>query len=245
MSFHLNCLLVGLCSVIIRTVCSQGSADMKNNNNTYLAPSVNSRDGLLSLDKFHYLDVPPIDIIIVYDDFECIFECLNHPLCMSVNLATEEQLRCQLLSSHKENNTKKLYQNKSSDHYYFAKLPCSSKRCQNRGTCLHTKRNYKLFECLCEHGFSGEHCEKDIDECSKGGHTCDVNANCQNTNGSYNCSCKKGYTGDGRSCSDIDECVTEKDECGTDAVCNNTEGSYNCTCRTGYSGDGRTCKGSF
>lgn len=41
----------------------------------------------------------------------------------------------------------------------------------------------------------------DIDECSTDGHTCDVNARCQNTYGSYNCSCKKGYRGDGRSCS--------------------------------------------
>ncbi|PFX17239.1 hypothetical protein AWC38_SpisGene18444 [Stylophora pistillata] len=96
----------------------------------------------------------------VYDDLECIFECLNHPLCMSVNLGAEEKLWCELLPSDKENNTKKYYQKKSSHHYYFEKLPCSSRRCQNRGTCLHTKRNYKLFECLCENGFSGEYCEK-------------------------------------------------------------------------------------
>ena len=41
----------------------------------------------------------------------------------------------------------------------------------------------------------------DIDECITGNHDCDVNANCINTVGSYNCSCKKGCTGDGRSCS--------------------------------------------
>ena len=40
----------------------------------------------------------------------------------------------------------------------------------------------------------------DIDECSKGSHDCDINANCTNTNGSYSCTCKEGYTGKGESC---------------------------------------------
>ena len=39
----------------------------------------------------------------------------------------------------------------------------------------------------------------DIDECSAE-HKCDVNAVCNNTKGSYNCTCKKGYYGDGRNC---------------------------------------------
>ena len=39
----------------------------------------------------------------------------------------------------------------------------------------------------------------DIDECSAG-HKCDVNAVCNNTKGSYNCTCNKGYYRDGRNC---------------------------------------------
>ena len=39
-----------------------------------------------------------------------------------------------------------------------------------------------------------------IDECITNHHSCDVNAICQNTVGSYNCSCKPGYSGDGRKC---------------------------------------------
>ena len=41
----------------------------------------------------------------------------------------------------------------------------------------------------------------DIDECSNGSHVCDVNANCTNTVGSHNCTCKEGFTGNGDTCS--------------------------------------------
>ena len=40
----------------------------------------------------------------------------------------------------------------------------------------------------------------DIDECSSE-NDCDVNAKCLNTMGSFKCSCKQGYQGDGRNCS--------------------------------------------
>ncbi|KAL9961181.1 hypothetical protein ACROYT_G030079 [Oculina patagonica] len=41
---------------------------------------------------------------------------------------------------------------------------------------------------------------RDIDECSASIPVCDVNAICKNTRGSYRCSCKAGFTGDGKSC---------------------------------------------
>ena len=41
----------------------------------------------------------------------------------------------------------------------------------------------------------------DLDECSTYTHNCDVNADCINTVGSYSCTCKAGYTGDGQTCS--------------------------------------------
>ena len=40
----------------------------------------------------------------------------------------------------------------------------------------------------------------DIDECSSNSHSCDVNAVCNNTRGSYTCACKSGYSGDGTNC---------------------------------------------
>ena len=40
----------------------------------------------------------------------------------------------------------------------------------------------------------------DIDKCSTNSHSCDVNAVCSNTVGSYACACKAGFTGDGSTC---------------------------------------------
>ena len=40
----------------------------------------------------------------------------------------------------------------------------------------------------------------DIDECSVDVSPCDENADCTNSAGSYSCSCKQGFTGDGSSC---------------------------------------------
>ena len=40
----------------------------------------------------------------------------------------------------------------------------------------------------------------DINECKEGTHNCSSNAVCNNTKGSYNCTCKPGYEGDGDDC---------------------------------------------
>ena len=40
----------------------------------------------------------------------------------------------------------------------------------------------------------------DIDECDTGKHQCDSHAFCNNTKGSYICTCKPGYFGNGLNC---------------------------------------------
>ena len=40
----------------------------------------------------------------------------------------------------------------------------------------------------------------DIDECSADSSPCDENADCTNTDGSYSCTCKEGFDGDGMTC---------------------------------------------
>lgn len=40
----------------------------------------------------------------------------------------------------------------------------------------------------------------DIEECQTETDNCHVDANCTNTNGSFNCTCLAGYSGDGVTC---------------------------------------------
>lgn len=48
---------------------------------------------------------------------------------------------------------------------------------------------------------TGTFCVADLDECSNGTHKCNNNAECHNTLGSYRCTCKEGFSGDGFFCS--------------------------------------------
>ncbi|KAL9974366.1 hypothetical protein ACROYT_G011390 [Oculina patagonica] len=68
---------------------------------------------------------------------------------------------------------------------------------------------------------------EDIDECITGNHDCDVNANCTNTVGGHNCTCKAGFYGNGSSCSDIDKCSNGSHKCDVNANCTNTVGGHN------------------
>ena len=40
----------------------------------------------------------------------------------------------------------------------------------------------------------------DDDECDNGLHNCDINANCINMIGSFECTCNDGYLGNGTTC---------------------------------------------
>ncbi len=43
-------------------------------------------------------------------------------------------------------------------------------------------------------------CCADINECLDGTDECDENADCIDTEGSYTCTCRRGYAGDGFTC---------------------------------------------
>ncbi|XP_078365439.1 uncharacterized protein LOC144649742 [Oculina patagonica] len=109
--------------------------------------------------------------------------------------------------------------------------------------CVHTlgaKGGYTWNDVSCNNCYNFT-CFKVIDECATGHHSCDVNAICQTIVGSYNCTCKAGFYGNGRKCFDVDECKTNLHSCDVNAVCNNTKGGHNCTCKDGYTGDGKNC----
>ena len=88
--------------------------------------------------------------------------------------------------------------------------------CDQNADCSNTEGSYK---CICKTGYegNGRHCSGelhagqflllaiilinlDIDECSTGVSKCDANAYCTNTVGSYKCTCKAGYEGNGFKC---------------------------------------------
>ncbi|CAG2220240.1 unnamed protein product [Mytilus edulis] len=111
------------------------------------------------------------------------------------------------------------------DKTIFCTAICyGSTSCPNGGTC------FLPDTCLCAAGFDGLQCS-DINECHLGTHNCQQL--CTNTNGSFTCSCRTGYTlnNDQTTCTDINECH-ESNNC--TQLCNNTMGSYDCNCHQGY-----------
>ncbi|XP_033640831.1 fibrillin-2-like [Asterias rubens] len=81
--------------------------------------------------------------------------------------------------------------------------------CLNGGTCIAPN------QCRCRTGYSTPRCA-DLDECTEGPNTCDMNADCTNTEGSYSCACKAGYWGDGRTCTDIEPPQFQAGTCPSD-----------------------------
>uniref|UniRef100_A0A7N6ACL4 Signal peptide, CUB and EGF-like domain-containing protein 2 n=1 Tax=Anabas testudineus TaxID=64144 RepID=A0A7N6ACL4_ANATE len=80
------------------------------------------------------------------------------------------------------------------------------------------------------------------DPCADGSDGCHIDAICQTTQGSYKCTCKAGFKGDGHHCEDIDECDLEYNG-GCVHECNNIPGNYRCTCYDGFNlaHDGHNC----
>lgn len=93
----------------------------------------------------------------------------------------------------------------------------------------------------CDVGFVREGCTGqmlgncvDQDECADGTNTCDQQATCTNTEGSFECACGAGLWGDGTQC---EACtINSHSDAGSTLV-------SNCTCDTGFdTGDGVTVK---
>ncbi|XP_075263957.1 uncharacterized protein LOC142355784 [Convolutriloba macropyga] len=81
----------------------------------------------------------------------------------------------------------------------------------------------------------------DINECDFDDPICGNNSQCNNTIGSYFCTCDIGYYSPDSThhdCTDVEECLddygNESDICGDFSNCTNTIGSYFCTCLIGF-----------
>ncbi|XP_072278862.1 endosialin [Pyxicephalus adspersus] len=90
------------------------------------------------------------------------------------------------------------------------------------------------YQCICPEGYelaADEHSCEDVDECEDE-ETCEHS--CQNTLGSYTCSCDLGFTvaeDDPERCVDIDECRIAR-MC--QQMCVNYIGGFECYCSEGY-----------
>nr|XP_012329595.2 vitamin K-dependent protein S [Aotus nancymaae] len=112
---------------------------------------------------------------------------------------------------------------------------CSPLPCNEDGY-MSCKDGKATFTCICKPGWQGEKCEFDINECKdpsnlNGG----CSQICDNTPGSYHCSCKSGFVmlSNKKDCKDVDECFLKPSICGI-AVCKNVPGGYECECPEGY-----------
>uniref|UniRef100_A0A158P9N2 Nidogen 1a n=1 Tax=Angiostrongylus cantonensis TaxID=6313 RepID=A0A158P9N2_ANGCA len=94
----------------------------------------------------------------------------------------------------------------------------------------------------CASGWTGRHCDQDVDECVAGVVSCGPNAECVNTAGGYECRCQKGYSGDGKLCSLAERCYSRFGRsCSANASCEENPDGPRCVCGRGYRGDGFVC----
>ncbi|XP_048587806.1 fibrillin-1-like [Nematostella vectensis] len=173
--------------------------------------------------------------------WNCQVKCYVNQACRAVNYKKGANLgSCELLSAKAGSFPIDLLKFPGID-YYGPNEVCVPNPCPSANmTCVELKGNPR-YRCECPQGYIGSACETDVDECYPGHYNCHQDATCANTIGSFACTCKPGYTGNGVSCEDIDECSSGSNNCHQDASCANTIGSFACTCKPGYTGDGINC----
>lgn len=120
---------------------------------------------------------------------------------------------------------------------------------------------YFLIAQVCWNGYYLElitHFIQDIDECWHN-NICSTNGYCTDTEGSFNCACNVGYSGDGYDC--VGMFLTFKllvnliikpnlrfewvwsngVPCSINQTCINVEGNFSCPCRKGFYSNGPDC----
>ncbi|XP_043928775.1 protocadherin Fat 4-like [Protopterus annectens] len=128
---------------------------------------------------------------------------------------------------------------------------CSEHLCQNGGSCQKTfgmspvitvfdslsvifvtHRFTFPFLCECSTGYTGPHCEVNINECQSS--PCLNNRICVNDLGGYFCSSSEGFSGQ-MCATDTNQC--EKNICQNEGPCLTSVGSFHCHCAAGYTGN--------
>ncbi|XP_077188844.1 protein crumbs homolog 1 isoform X3 [Paroedura picta] len=108
---------------------------------------------------------------------------------------------------------------------------CSLNPCTHDGIC---EDFYTYYGCTCAKGWTGTHCESNIDECAP--NPC-VHGSCHDGIDSYKCTCDPGYQGV-RCEEDIDDCRGHL--CANGATCIDGVNGYSCLCAGNFTG--RFCR---
>ncbi|XP_044163643.1 uncharacterized protein LOC122947998 [Acropora millepora] len=183
---------------------------------------------------------------------ECVLMCRTDDRCQSFNFVISRHL-CEFNDRTKEAKPKGFVADP--DRYYYTKdinrVPLGSVNDLAAESCKEIKASEpqvtsgKFWLSTIKRGMVLlAYCDMetfDVDECSASSPVCDKNGICNNTVGSYNCTCKQGYSSaEGKRCKDIDECQISS-PCHVNATCRNSDGSYSCSCNYGFEGDGKSC----
>lgn len=98
----------------------------------------------------------------------------------------------------------------------------------NNGTCTDYINDYR---CDCLAGFTGEHCEINVDDCQDD--PCLNGGTCVDQVNSFRCQCVPGYVG--RVCQDkVDYCLAKP--CANGGRCIPGTNDYRCACKPGFTG---------
>lgn len=120
--------------------------------------------------------------------------------------------------------------------------PCdSTSACPGASYCAFNYSFSKQWKyCLCDEGYNSSGALGEIsscvniDECVALTHDCSDTADCTDTNGSFACSCRRWYEGDGVTCVATGDCERGIDNCPALSTCNSTQTGHTCTCDLGY-----------
>ncbi|MBW2241554.1 MAG: calcium-binding EGF-like domain-containing protein [Deltaproteobacteria bacterium] len=106
--------------------------------------------------------------------------------------------------------------------------PCKPNLCVNGGSCK--GKAARTAVCSCPAGWTGKHCDQNIDECLKS--PCQHGV-CEDDQGGYECVCEQGWAGS--ACDqNTNDCVT--DPCQNGAACVDGNDEYSCACTDGWTG---------
>jgi len=142
---------------------------------------------------------------------DCVLICQNDNRCQSLNFAMRLRI-CELNDRTKEARPEDFVPNPDRHYFkrYIKRVPLGSTPEMAAVSCKEIKASEKQvvsdkywLSTIKPNMALLAHCDMntgDVDECTASSPMCHENAFCNNTIGSYNCTCKPRYYGDGKTC---------------------------------------------